>query len=68
MFAAREGAEARACDLREYLGLPQPSVPHYLKVLGDEGILYREKRSTLGLLPLLPGTLESVTALFTFFT
>ena len=37
MVAAHEGGEACVCELTEPLGLTQPTVSHYLKVLVDAG-------------------------------
>jgi ArsR family transcriptional regulator len=63
MVAAHEGAEACVCDLTEPLGLSQPTVSHHLKVLVDAGFLTRSKRGTWAYFRLVPGALDSVSAL-----
>lgn len=63
MVAAHENAEACVCDLTEPLGLSQPTVSHHLKVLVDAGFLTRSKRGTWAYFQLVPGALDSVSAL-----
>ena len=64
MVAAHANAEACVCDLTEPLGLSQPTVSHHLKVLVDAGFLTRSKRGTWAYFALVPGALDSVSALF----
>ncbi|WP_167043109.1 metalloregulator ArsR/SmtB family transcription factor [Salinibacterium sp. ZJ454] len=65
IVAASEGSEACVCDLTEPLGLSQPTVSHHLKVLVDAGFLSRSKRGTWSYYSLVPGALDSVSALLT---
>ena len=46
MVAAHDGGEACVCDLTVPLGLTQPTISHYLKILVDAGILARYKRGS----------------------
>jgi DNA-binding transcriptional ArsR family regulator len=51
LIQAREGAEACVCHLTEPLGLTQPTVSHYLKVLHEAGLLAPRAPRGVGLLP-----------------
>ncbi len=61
-IAAHPGGEACVCDLTEPLGLTQPTVSHYLKVLLGAGLLTREKRGVWAYFTLVPGALDSLAA------
>jgi ArsR family transcriptional regulator len=63
MVAAHEDAEACVCDLTDPLGLSQPTVSHHVKVLMDAGYLTRSKRGTWAYYRLVPGSLDTVSAL-----
>ncbi len=63
MVAAHEDSEACVCDLTDPLGLSQPTVSHHLKVLMDAGYLTRTKRGTWAYYRLVPGSLDTVSAL-----
>lgn len=63
MVAAREGGEACVCELTGPLGLTQPTVSHHLKVLVDAGIFTRDKRGVWAYYALVPGALETLSAL-----
>ncbi len=63
MVAAHADGEACVCDLTEPLDLAQPTVSHHLKVLMDAGFLTRAKRGTWAYYRLVPGSLDTVSAL-----
>jgi ArsR family transcriptional regulator len=63
MVAAHAEGEACVCDLTEPLGLSQPTVSHHLKVLMDAGFLARTKRGTWAYYRIVPGSLDTVSAL-----
>jgi ArsR family transcriptional regulator, arsenate/arsenite/antimonite-responsive transcriptional repressor len=44
MVAAAPGGAACICDLKELVGLSQPTVSHHMKLLVDAGLLTREQR------------------------
>lgn len=46
LVLSHEGREACVCDLLPHFDLSQPTISHHLKVLHDNGLLEREKRST----------------------
>ena len=46
------------CDLTPAFDLSQPTISHHLKVLHESGLLDREKRGVLGLLPGPPEAME----------
>jgi ArsR family transcriptional regulator, arsenate/arsenite/antimonite-responsive transcriptional repressor len=60
LIAAKEGAEACACDLVSPLGLSQPTVSHHLKVLHQAGLLARERRGNWIHYSLRPEALQTV--------
>jgi ArsR family transcriptional regulator len=62
MVAAHEGGEACVCELTEPLGLTQPTVSHYLKVLVDAGIFTRDKRGVWAYYALVPSALDAISA------
>ena len=62
MVAAHEGSEACVCDLTGPLGLTQPTISHHLKVLVDAGILSRDKRGVWAYYAVVPGALETLSA------
>jgi ArsR family transcriptional regulator len=64
MVAAHHGGEACVCDLTEPLGLTQPTVSHHLKVLVEAGLLTRDKRGVWAYYAIVPGTLDSLAAVF----
>lgn len=61
LIAARDG-EVCMCDLIEPVGLSQPTVSHHLKVLVDGGLLNRDKRGVWAYYSLVPGALDSLSA------
>jgi ArsR family transcriptional regulator len=63
MAASHDGGEACVCELTEPLGLTQPTISHHLKVLVEAGILSRDKRGVWAYYALVPGALESLSAL-----
>jgi ArsR family transcriptional regulator len=58
ILAASKGHEACVRNLTEPVGLSQPTVSHYLKVLTDAGFLGRSKRGTWAYYALVPGALD----------
>jgi ArsR family transcriptional regulator len=44
IIASAGGDEICACDLIEPSGRSQPTVSHHMKILGDAGLVTREKR------------------------
>lgn len=62
MVAAHADGESCVCDLTEPLELSQPTVSHHLKVLVDAGYLTSVKRGTWHYYRLVPGALDSLTA------
>lgn len=44
LLAAAPGGEVCVCDLVKPLGKSQPTVSHHLKVLGDAGLVHRQRR------------------------
>ncbi|MFL1378505.1 MULTISPECIES: ArsR/SmtB family transcription factor [unclassified Nocardiopsis] len=44
MVAASPDGEACICDLKESVGLSQPTVSHHMKLLVEAGLLNREQR------------------------
>lgn len=55
--SAPEG-EASVSDLTAPLGLSQPTVSHHLRILTEAGLLEREKRGCVGVLP--PGAVRDL--------
>jgi ArsR family transcriptional regulator, arsenate/arsenite/antimonite-responsive transcriptional repressor len=62
MVAAHEDGEACVCDLTEPLGLTQPTISHHLKILVDAGIFTRDKRGVWAYYALVPGALNTLSA------
>jgi ArsR family transcriptional regulator len=50
------------CDLIEPVGLRQPTVSHHLKILVEGGLLNRDKRGVWAYYSLVPGALDSLSA------
>ena len=63
MVAVHEGGEACVCELTEPLGLTQPAISHYLKILADAGIFSRGKRGVWAWYALRPAALEALAAI-----
>lgn len=62
LLRSKDGCEACVCDLTEPLGLSQPTVSHHLKVLGDAGIVEREKRGYWTWYSIVPSRLSELAA------
>ena len=60
--AAAEGEEVCACDLVELSGRSQPTVSHHMKLLGDAGLLTREKRGLWLWYRIVPARLDALRA------
>jgi len=61
LIAAQDGAVCM-CDLIEPVGLRQPTVSHHLKILVEGGLLNRDKRGVWAYYSLVPGALDSLSA------
>lgn len=61
LVAASDGAVCM-CDLIEPVGLSQPTVSHHLKILVEGGLLDRDKRGVWAYYSLVPGALDSLSA------
>lgn len=59
-----DSGEACVCDLTEPLGLSQPTVSHHLKVLGEAGLVRRERRGTWAWYSVVPERLAEIAAVF----
>jgi len=44
LVACHEGGEACICELNDVFELSQPTISHHMKVLGDAGLVDRDKR------------------------
>ena len=64
LVLAHEGQEACACDLIPHFDLSQPTISHHLKVLHDNGLLDREKRSTWVFYKARPEAIDALATLF----
>ncbi len=58
IIGAHPDGEACVCDLTAPIGLSQPTVSHHLKILGDAGLVGREKRGRWVYFWVLPEPLE----------
>lgn len=63
LIGAHAGGEACVCDLNEAFALTQPTISHHLKVLRAAGIIASERRGTWVYYRVIPGVLESLSAL-----
>ena len=64
MIAAHADQEACVCDLREPLGLSQPTVSHHLRILRDAGLVEAERRGTWAYYRLVPDAIERLRDVF----
>ncbi|REE99888.1 ArsR/SmtB family transcription factor [Thermomonospora umbrina] len=46
MIRDSPSGEACVCDLTAALGLTQPTISHHLKILGDAGLVVRDRRGS----------------------
>ena len=60
LVLAGPGQEACICDLTGPLGLSQPTVSPYMKMLVDAGLLTREKRGRWAYFRAVPQAFESL--------
>ena len=63
LVAARQDGEECICNLTDLVGVSQPTVSHHMKQLVDAGLLEREQRGKWAYYRLVPGALETLTAL-----
>jgi len=61
LIAASDSAVCM-CDLIAPVGLSQPTVSHHLKILVEGGLLDRDKRGVWAYYSLVPGALDSLSA------
>ena len=54
-WSPREGDGACVCDLTAPLGLTQPTISHYLKILVGAGIFTRDKGGVQAYYAIVPG-------------
>lgn len=64
LVLSHENAEACVCDLLPHFDLSQPTISHHLKVLHEQGLLEREKRSTWVFYKARPDVMAALAALF----
>ena len=62
LLRSNPGCEACVCDLTEPLGLSQATVSHHLKILGEAGLVRREKRGYWTWYRLVPSRLSELGA------
>jgi len=63
LVAAPQDGEECICNLTDLVGVSQPTVSHHMKQLVDAGLLEREQRGKWAYYRLVPGALETLTAL-----
>lgn len=63
LVLSHENAEACVCDLIPHFDLSQPTISHHLKVLHEQGLLDREKRSTWVFYKARPDVMASLVGL-----
>ena len=61
-YIASSGDEVCACDLTEVSGRAQPTVSHHMKILGDAGLVTREKRGLWVWYRVVPARLDALRA------
>jgi ArsR family transcriptional regulator len=63
LVAAQQDSEECICNLTDLVGVSQPTVSHHMKQLVDAGLLDREQRGKWAYYRLVPGALDTLTAL-----
>jgi ArsR family transcriptional regulator len=63
LVAAQQDSEECICNLTDSVGVSQPTVSHHMKLLVDAGLLEREQRGRWAYYRLVPGALDTLTAL-----
>jgi ArsR family transcriptional regulator len=63
LVAAQQDGEECICNLTELVGVSQPTVSHHMKLLVDAGLLEREQRGKWAYYRVVPGALDTLTAL-----